>query len=209
MTQPESVVLIEDHPLMRESVVHTLGQAGWPVVGEASNAEDGYALVGETKPLVAIVDIRLGSDSGIELTRRLLRRNGDLGVIIYTGSEDAVALRDALDSGARGLVFKTTGSAILLTAVRAVGRGGTYVDEEVRAQLRTLERDGVKRVLSEREREVIDLLSRGLTSEDVALQLSLSGETVKTHVRNAMGKLGAQNRTHAVVLALRNGEISL
>ena len=116
-------------------------------------------------------------------------------------------LRDALDCGARGFVSKTSALTTLHAAARAVFLGGTYMDAEARAQIRSLDRTSPPRVLTAREREVIDLVSRGLTGDEVADRLSLSSETVKTHVTSATRKLGARNRTHAVVLALRNGEI--
>jgi DNA-binding NarL/FixJ family response regulator len=203
------VAVIEDHPLMRSGVVRAVESAGAVVVSESDTAEGGFAAVVEHRPTTAIVDIGLGEQSGVDLARRLLRRDGRLGVILYTGSGDLVLLKDGLDCGARGFVLKTSGPPVLITALHAVCRGGTYIDDGVPRWIRSLENERVHRVLSGREREVLDLLSRGLSSEEVAARLVLSAETIKTHVRNACRKLGAENRTHAVVLALRNQEIRL
>jgi DNA-binding NarL/FixJ family response regulator len=153
------------------------------------------------------VDINLPGQSGIELTKRLLEENPDLGVLLYTGIDDQDTLSEALDCGARGFALKAGPPEELLTAIRAVARGDTYVDSRLRPLLlarSTTEKIGM---LSPREREVLDLLAKGLTGEDVAERLTLSPETVRTHVRNAMTKLEAHTRVHAVAIALRQGEI--
>jgi DNA-binding NarL/FixJ family response regulator len=205
-----SVVIVEDHPMVRMGVVHTLERAGVSVQGEVTTVAEAYALLGRIKPDAVIVDVRLPDGSGIELTRRLIRRNGHLGIVIYTGAEDAVALKDALDCGARGFVFKTAGPEALVTAVRTVARGGTHVSLGALEQIRHLEDNTIRdRVLSEREREILALLGEGSSGEEIAERLSLSSETVRTHVRNSIRKLNAHNRTHAVVLALQNEEIGL
>jgi len=154
-----------------------------------------------------VIDIALPGESGIELTRRLMAAHPDLGVLLYTGLDDQRTLSSALDSGARGFALKAGPPEELLAAIRAVARGDTYVDQRLRPLLLarlTTERIGV---LSPREREVLDLLAQGLTGEEVATRLSLSPETVRTHVRNAMDKLEAHTRVHAVAIALRQGEI--
>lgn len=204
-----TVAVVDDHPVLRAGVARALENEGCTIVAEAETVEEGYDAVGRTRPHVAVVDISLGEESGVDLARRLLRRDSRLGVIIYTGSADPVALKDALNCGARGFAFKTSGSTVLVTAVRAVAKGGTFVDREIREQIARLERPGAERVLTDRQREILDLLSEGLSGDEVAARLALSPETVKTHVRAAMERLGAQNRTHAVVLGLRNQEIGL
>jgi DNA-binding NarL/FixJ family response regulator len=204
-----SVFIVEDHPMVRTGVVHTLERSRIGVAGEAATIADAYESVGRTSPDVVIVDVRLPDGSGIDLTRRLIRRNGNLGIVIYTGAEDAVELKDALDCGARGFVFKTAGPEALVAAVHAVGRGGTHVSPEALEQIRQLQGSDTDRVLSDREREIVFLLAEGCTGDEIAARLSLSSETVRTHVRNAIRKLDASNRTHAVVLALRNEEIRL
>jgi DNA-binding NarL/FixJ family response regulator len=195
---------------VRMGVVQTLERAGMTVLGEVTTVAEAYAQLAAARPSAVIVDVRLPDGSGIELTRRLIRRDRRLGIVIYTGAEDAVALKDALDCGARGFVFKTAGPDALLTAVRTVARGGTRISPETLEQIRLLEGpDARERVLSEREREILALIGEGSSNDEVADRLSLSAETVKTHVRNSIRKLNAQNRTHAVVLALRSEEIGL
>lgn len=203
------VAVVEDHPLLRSAVVRMLEPAGFQACGEAATAEEGYALVGRQRPDVVIVDIRLPDATGIELTRRLLARDRRVGVVIYTGSDDTVLLRDALECGARGFVLKTAGVDQLMAAVAAVARGGTYIDPGTRDEIVARATGEERRVLSPREREVLQLIANGASVEDAAGRLSLSAETIRTHVRNAMRKLDAHTRAHAIVLAMRNGEISL
>jgi DNA-binding NarL/FixJ family response regulator len=203
-----SIVVVEDHPTVREGVCLVLERAGFTVVGRAGSAEEGHATILHAQPDVALVDVDLPDGSGVELTRRLLRRDGRLGVLLYTALEDADVLEDALASGARGFTLKTSDPATLMAAVHAVCTGGTFVDPGVRALLeaRSTPRE---RLLTVREREVLGRLAEGLSIEDIAAELVLSTDTIRTHVRNAMGKLGTRTRAHAIVVALRRGELAL
>ena len=182
---PLSLVLIEDHQALREGLELLLSREGLDVVGTAGSASEGRALVERHSPDVALVDIRLGDESGIDLTRELLDADPERRVVLYTGSSDVELLISGLDSGARGYALKE-GTPSELTAAR----------EQLRAPS-----------LSKREREIMDLLAQGLTGEQVAEKLVLSSETVKTHIRNAMAKLEASTRVHAIAIALREGYI--
>jgi DNA-binding NarL/FixJ family response regulator len=205
---PLRLVLIEDHRALREGLELLLGREGCDVVGAAGGAAEGCRLVEELEPDVALVDIRLGEDDGIDLTRRLLGADPDRRVMLYTGSIDEELLFSGLDSGARGYALKDGSPRELVEALATVARGGSYVDPRLRPAL--LSRRSTERLpaLSNREREVLDLLARGLTGEQVAQSLVLSAETVKTHIRNAMTKLEAHTRVHAIAIALREGFIS-
>jgi DNA-binding NarL/FixJ family response regulator len=202
------LVLIEDHQALREGLELLLGREGCEVVGTAGTAEEGRALIEALEPDVSLVDIRLGEESGIDLTRRLLDADPGRRVVLYTGSSDVELLISGLDSGARGYALKEGTPTELTGAIATVAGGGTYVDPRLRSAL--LSRKTTQRMpsLSKREREIMDLLAHGLTGEDVAERLFLSSETVKTHIRNAMSKLEAHTRVHAVAIALREGFIS-
>jgi DNA-binding NarL/FixJ family response regulator len=208
-TPPVSVVLVEDHFALREGLQLLLAREGLKIAGTSGEPAEGFKLVEEQQPDVALIDIRLPGESGIALTRRLLRRRPELAVLLYTGHADVELLYEGLDSGARGYALKDGPTEELLEAIRAIAAGGTYVDPRLRPAL--LSRGVTKRVphLSPREREILDLLAQGLTGEQIAGQLFLSPETVRTHVRNAMEKLEANTRVHAIAIALRQGEISL
>jgi DNA-binding NarL/FixJ family response regulator len=202
------LVLIEDHQALREGLELLLGRHGVDVVGTAGTAAEGRLLIEQLEPDVSLVDIRLGDDSGIELTRAVLDGDSNRRVVLYTGSSDVELLISGLDSGARGYALKEGTPNELTSALETVVAGGTYVDPRLRPAL--LSRQTTQRLpsLSKREREIMDLLSQGLTGEDVAERLFLSSETVKTHIRNAMTKLEAHTRVHAVAIALRAGYIS-
>lgn len=203
------VVVVEDHPLMRRAVESSLEREGIEIVASVTTAQDGYREVAAQQAEVVVVDIGLPDESGIDLTRRLLQRDGNLAVVIHTGVADPVALKDALDCGARGFAYKTGGPDALVTAVRAAAAGGAYVAPELRQAIAEIGGGGPERVLSDRERQIFALLADGRSNEDIAENLFLSVETVRTHIRNGMRKLGAHTRAHAVVVALRNEEISL
>jgi DNA-binding NarL/FixJ family response regulator len=202
------LVLIEDHQALREGLELLLSHHGCDVVGTSGTEAGGEALIAREEPDVALVDIRLGDGSGIELTRRLMERDPDRRIVLYTGSSDIELLVDGLDSGARGYALKDGAPSELVEALGLVADGGTYVDPRLRPAL--LSRRATQRLpsLSKREREIMDLLAQGMTGEDVAAHLVLSSETVKTHIRNAMAKLEANTRVHAIAIALREGYIS-
>ena len=205
--QSVTVVIVEDHVALRRGLELLLRDTECRVIGVADDAETAQAMVRRRRPTVAVVDINLPGQSGIELTRALLAEEEELGVLLYTGIDDQEVLTEALDCGALGFALKAGPPEELLTAIRTVAAGETYVDQRLRPLLLarfTTERLGV---LSPREREVLDHLAKGMTGEEVAVRLGLSPETVRTHVRNAMDKLEAHTRVHAVAIALRQGEI--
>ena len=178
------------------------------MVGTAGTAGEGRRLVEKLAPDVALVDIRLGEDSGIKLTADLVDADPERRIVLYTGSADVDLLISGLDSGARGYALKDGTPTELKTALRTVAEGGTYVDPRLHPALLSRKATQTQRVLSKREREIMDLLAQGLTGEQVAERLFLSPETIKTHIRNAMSKLEANTRVHAIAIALRDGFIS-
>jgi DNA-binding NarL/FixJ family response regulator len=203
-----NVVIVDDHVALRRGMELLLRRAGHHVVGTADHAEAGEALILRRKPDVALVDLALPGMSGAELTRSLLKENPAVRIILYTGAADERQLLDALDAGAAGLALKSGDPEELEQAILTVAAGGDYLDPRL-TPLLAKGANGGEKTLSPREREILGLLSQGLSGEEAAKQLFLSSETVRTHVRNAMTKLGAATRAHAVALALQRGEISV
>jgi DNA-binding NarL/FixJ family response regulator len=201
-----NVVIVDDHVALRRGMELLLRRHGHHVVGTADDAEQGEQLILRRRPDVALVDLALPGDSGADLTRRLLEQEPELRIILYTGAADEGQLLDALGAGAAGFALKSGDPDELEEAIRTVAAGGDYLDPRLTPLLR---HNGGSRpkLLSPREREILGLLSKGLSGEEAANQLYLSSETVRTHVRNAMTKLGAATRVHAVALALQRGEI--
>jgi len=206
-TTPLNVVIVDDHVALRRGMELLLRRAGHHVVGTADDAEAGGALILRRRPDVALIDLALPGMSGAALTRSLLKDDPELRIILYTGAADERQLLDALDAGAAGFALKSGDPEELEDAIRTVAAGGDYIDPRL-TPLLAKGGNGRTKTLSPREREIMGLLSQGLSGEQVAQQLYLSPETVRTHVRNAMGKLDAATRAHAVALALQRGEIS-
>lgn len=181
---------------------------GWEfdTLGATAEVARAERLIESTHPDVAMMEVDVaGHGDGAELARRLLANNGDAPILIYTGVSDERVLRDVVTIGARGVLTKHAPAHELHDALDAVANGRRYLDHRLGPLLvaRAARPDG----LSEREREILTLLAGGRTGEDIAGTLFLSPETVRTHVRNAMEKLHASTRTHAIVLAIERGEI--
>jgi DNA-binding NarL/FixJ family response regulator len=208
LTAPPAVAIVEDHAALREGLKLMLRRFGYPLTGAASDVRGGHALIQRSRPDVAIIDLTLPDGSGADLTRRLLDESPDLRVLMYTGFEDEHRVGEALASGALGLASKAGSSVELRAAIDAVASGEHYLDprfvfDEPPA---TAAR---QQLLTAREREVMALLARGLSGDEIGEQLDVSRETVRTHVRNAMERLGARTRAHAIVKAWEHGELPL
>ena len=129
-------------------------------------------------------------------------------MLLYTGVVNVDTLAVAMECGATGFALKSGEPTELLAAIVAVAAGEGFVDPRLRRVLLARETTDRVSVLSDREREVLDLLASGLTGEEAAVRLFLSPETIRSHIRNAMAKLDAQTRGHAIAIALRQGDIS-
>jgi DNA-binding NarL/FixJ family response regulator len=203
------LVIVDDHEALREGLVALLERGGHEVVGAAGNVAGGLDVVAHAQPDVAIIDIQLPDGSGIEMARRLLADRPELGVILYTGDADAERLYDGLDSGARGYALKAGSMDELLTAIERVAEGGSYVDPRLDRILLSPRATAQVPQLSPREREIMHMMAEGMTAEQIASEIIVSVETVRTHVRNVIRKLQARNRVHAIAIALERGEIAL
>jgi len=200
-----SLVLVEQHEALRDGLAVLLERRGFDVLGCATTAASGEEVIRERRPDLAVVGVDLPDERGTELVRRISGNGVGSKCVIYTGLRDPNLLEAAYRAGARGLVAKPAGLSVLVEALREVWRGGRYFDPSFRQG----NGNGGEKVkaLSARESEILGLLADGLTGEQIAKRLVLSPETVRTHVRNAMEKLGAPTRTAAVVRALELGEV--
>ena len=205
---PLKVVIVDDHVALRRGMELLMRRHGHHVVGTAVDAESAESVILRRRPDVALIDLALPRASGAELTRRLLEEDPGMRIVLYTGAADERQLLEGLDAGAAGFALKSGDPDELEEAIRTVADGGEWIDPRLKPLLAANNGNGRAHVLSPREREILGLLSKGLSGEDAAKQLFLSSETVRTHVRNAMNKLGATTRVHAVALALQRGEIN-
>lgn len=197
-------VVADDHPAVLEAVAEFLTQAGISVLARARDGEEAQEKIEQRRPQVALVDVRMPRLGGIELSRRLKRSAPDTAVLLYTGYGDRALLTEALDAGVCGFVLKEAPMDDLLRAVRSVAAGSTYVDPVLAGTLAASSVGAQMPQLTQRERDVLRLLADGLANEEIGKRLFISAETVRTHVRKAMGKLDADTRTQAVARALRD-----
>ncbi|MEX2250808.1 MAG: response regulator transcription factor [Acidimicrobiia bacterium] len=212
------VVVVDDHTLMRQGLVGLLDEdPDLVVVGQAGDASSALEVIEETRPDVVLMDVGLPGVSGLELTVRVKRIVPDIKVLVLTMYEREDYLFEALQAGASGYVLKGADIKDLLTAVRTVARGETYVYQSLTGKLVAdyLSRieDGADRKdydgLSRREREVLALIAEGLTTSQIADRLYLSPHTVQTHRDHVMTKLNLHSRVALTKYAIRKGLIEL
>jgi len=206
---PIAIVVVDDHRVVSQSLKAYLESfADLRVVGTATSGEELLARVGEWRPQIILQDLLLpGGIDGIETTRRVLDIAPQVRVIALTASLDEARMMGVLRAGAVGYVRKDSDPEVLLAAVRAVAAGKTYIDPAVRQQI---VRAGLPpEDLTPREVEVLRHLALGRSNRDVAVALTISEETVKTHVAHLLSKLQVENRAQAIVQALKRGIVAL
>jgi DNA-binding NarL/FixJ family response regulator len=201
-------IVADDHPAMVEAVCDVLEESGVAVIGRARDGEDALAKIEARQPDVALIDLRMPRLGGIEVTRRAAVASPGTAIILYTAYGDRALLTEALDAGARGFVLKEAPLADLGRALELVAGGGIYVDPVLAGFLASVQTTDRLPSLTQRERDVLRLLADGHSNEEIGKRLFISPETVRTHVRKAMGKLDADTRTQAVAKALRQSLIS-
>ncbi len=200
------MLIVDDHEVVREGLrLALLRSTHIRVVGEAPDGETAVALVERRRPDVVIMDLRMPQMDGIEATEEIIRRVPDARVLVFTAYSERALLQRGLESGARGYVLKEAPHEILLRAIEKVAAGETFIDPSLLPSLAT-GRDG-QDILTQREREILQLLADGMSNADAAQQLFISQETVKSHVRHILAKLEAETRTQAVAIALREAII--
>jgi len=203
------IVLVDDHRVVTRSLKAYLESfEDMQVVGIASSGEELLAHLHEWKPQIVLQDLLMpGGWDGIETTKRVLSKAPNVKVIALTASVDEARMMGVLRAGASGYVRKGADPEVLLSAVRAVARGKTYIDPAVASRI--LQSGAGHEDLTPREAEVLRHLALGLSNKEIADALAIGDETVKTHVGNVLGKLGVDNRGQATVQALKRGLISL
>ena len=208
---PIKVIIADDHSLVRQGLRRYLEMAGdIDVVGEASNGFEVLKLMenGNGAPDVALLDIRMPEMDGLEAARRIRQQHPDVGVIMLTAYDDRQFVVEAVRAGARGFVLKARDAEHLIQTVRLVAGGNMVIDPQLVVALAeeltdAKERDRKAETLTAREVEVLQLLAFGHTNKDIAEQLYISPDTVKTHLEHIFEKLGTSDRTAAVAEALR------
>ena len=209
-TQTHRLMLVDDHNVVRLGVKHVLElEPNILVVAEACNAEEARRLAKSCECDIIVTDLSLPDQDGILLITDLKQILPNVPIIVLTMHGDDRMVVDALKAGASGYLTKNATRAELLSAVEAVASGGHYIQPSVAApvlkELRKENEPNGDEAITNREREILLLAATGLNNQEIALSLMLSVSTVKTHMRSLLFKLDANDRTQAVLEAVRRG----
>lgn len=208
---PPRLLIVDDHQLAREGLRAVLADSGFDVVALAATGEEAVALASALQPDIVLMDIRLGPGiDGLEATRRIVALGLGCRVLMLTLHDMPAYVREALAAGAAGYVLKDAAIQQLEAAIRQVLAGQSAIPLDlVNAAMRSTPLPGreadLSRLLTAREREVVERIARGLTNKEIARELDISPATVKVHVERIIGKLGVADRTQAAVLATQLG----
>ncbi len=211
---PIRTVIVDDHRVVREGLRAMLdGIEEVAIVGEAEGLADALAAVEEVAPDVVLLDLRLQGASGLDVCRKLVDEYPDVCVVFLTVYEDEQYVFEALRAGARGYLLKKASPEDIVRILQSVMAGEVVVDPSLGGQIAlraasTRTGDfwpGAHLGLTKREGEVLTQLVKGLANKDIGRALFISEDTVKTHVRGVLRKLGVKDRAQAVSFALRNG----
>ena len=211
------VLLADDHGIVRKGLRFLLErQPGVDVIGEASDGREAVKLAEELAPNVVIMDVAMPALNGIDATMQIMKTHPKTGVIMLSMHSDEAYLVRALSAGAKGYLLKESAEVDLLRAVQVVAQGRPFFSPQIAQTLledymRTLQQRGLEdtyEILTDREREVLQLLAEGKSNKEVASILNLSVYTVETHRTNLMQKLNLHNTAEIVLYAVRKKIIS-
>ncbi|MBS1265203.1 MAG: DNA-binding transcriptional activator DevR/DosR [Acidimicrobiaceae bacterium] len=210
MAEPVRVFLLDDHEIVRRGVVAVIdAEPDMEVVGQAGSAAEALEVVEGCSPDVAVLDIRLGDGSGVEVCRDIRSQYPDVKCLMLTSFEDDQALVEASLAGAAGYVLKQVQGGDLLEAIRNVADGRVLLDRATtRLALRRLRESGEATVgeLPSQELRVFELIGEGLSNREIAEEMILAEKTIKNYVTSLLQKLGMQRRTEAAAFAARLDE---
>lgn len=200
------VALVDDHIVVRSGFAQLLMlEPDIHIVGEYSNGQEAWTYLAHDDIDVAVMDLSMPGESGLQLQSRLKQKRPDFRTIILSIYDTPAFVQSALDSGARGYLTKRCGPEELVQAVRAVHQGGCYLCSDAMKALRqTLEKEDALHTLTPREKEIFNLLVQGVNVKTIAVQLNLSHKTVHVHRANILGKLGCETTIDLVHFALKN-----
>jgi DNA-binding NarL/FixJ family response regulator len=216
MTVPVRIAVVDKHPLFREGVIQTIGQRGLVVVAMGESAADACRIVEETQPDILLLDITI-SGEGLEPVRRILRAHPRVRVVALTAADDEEIVAEALNAGVQGYILKGVSGAELVSAIQAINRDEPYVTPELASRLLVQRRhkdlsrkqDEVADLgLTEREREMLGCLAKGLTNSEIAAELGVTVRYTKNLLASAYKKMRVHNRVAATIEAQKMGLLS-
>ena len=201
------VLSVDDHPLLREGIAALIGhQDDMEITAEASNGREALEQFRKHRPDITLMDLQMPELNGIDALSAIRAEFPDARVIVLTTHAGDVQISRALKAGARAYLLKGSLRKELLETIRAVHAGQKRLSPEVAAEIAEHATDDS---LTPREVHVLRLVARGNANKEIAAQLSLTEDTVKSHIRNILSKLGAKDRTHAVAIGAKRGIIDL
>lgn len=202
------ILLADDHPLTRSGIGEFVKrEPSFELVAEAEDGTRAWELLQALRPDVALLDIRMPGLDGVTVAQKVKNEGLNIAILMLTSYDAQQYVIASLRAGARGFVLKTVSPKELTTAINTVAKGGLYLDPEVASVMG--EQDFIPEQLSVREREVLLLAAKGLSSKEVAKKLFISERTVQTHLASIYDKLGSRNKTEALLLALKYGVVTL
>ena len=206
MTQKISVILVDDHEMVRLGLKSFLDlQPDVEVIGEASNGKEGIDLALDLKPDVVVMDLVMPEMDGVEATLTLLKKWKKAKILVLTSYLDNEKVYPVINAGAKSYMLKTSSAAEILNAIQKVARGDLAIETEVDKKIKN--HDHIRELhedLTGRERDILRLLAKGYDNQTIADELFISLKTVKTHVSNILSKLAVDDRTQAVVYAFKH-----
>ena len=210
---PLRILIADDHPLFRDGLRALLQAApDMELVGDATTGDEAASLAAELQPDVVLMDIQMPGRSGVEATRRIVQGSPHIRVLVVTMFEDDRTVFAAMRAGARGYVLKGASSSEMLRAIQAVGGGEAIFSPGIAVRLteyfamsQPSASPPIFPELSDREREILELIAQGRSNAEIAARLVLSPKTVRNHVSNVLHKLQAADRTEAAIRAREAG----
>lgn len=210
MTNTIEILVVDDHPLFRQGVVNSLDMVpDFKVVGETSSGEDALALACKLMPDVVLLDVSMPGWNGIETAEKIALACPATAIVMLTAADDKDRLLAALKAGARGYVLKGVSAKELADVVRSACAGDVYVSPSIAAEMLVSLTKGKApdplQELTDREREILELIGNGLTNREIGDKIFLSEKTIKHYVTNILQKLQVRSRVEAALLANRHG----
>jgi DNA-binding NarL/FixJ family response regulator len=200
--KPIEVLIVDDHPMVREGLAGVLARHSMKIVGLAANGKQAVEIYMSHRPDVMLLDLRLPDQSGFDVVRAVLSADPQARIVILSSAQGDASIYNAISLGVRGYLLKGIDGTTLAEHVRHVAAGGSCLSPETTEKLTQYISS---RKLSEREIEVLGLISKGKSNKEIAGLLFITDNTVKMHVKRILVKLQANDRTQAVVIAIQRG----